>query len=40
MDDLTLTGGVNALQFIGPLDFANATSDVQISNAKIRDTSL
>src|SRR5690606_26196903 len=40
MDGLTLTGGLNALQFIGPSVFADPTTDIQISNAKISDTEL
>jgi hypothetical protein len=35
MDGLTLIGGVNALQFIGPSSFANAASDIQVSNVTI-----
>jgi hypothetical protein len=35
MDGLTLIGGVNALQFIGPSGFANPASDIQISNVVI-----
>ncbi|MFI5409197.1 right-handed parallel beta-helix repeat-containing protein [Kaistia sp. UC242_56] len=39
MDGLTLAGGVNALQFIGPSSFADPASDITVSNATIRDTS-
>ncbi|ODT20571.1 MAG: hypothetical protein ABS35_19430 [Kaistia sp. SCN 65-12] len=35
MDGLTLIGGVNALQFIGPSSFANPASDIQVSNVVI-----
>lgn len=35
MDGLTLIGGVNALQFIGPSGFANPASDIEISNVVI-----
>ena len=39
MDGLTLAGGVNALQFIGPSSFADPASDITVSNVTIRDTS-
>ncbi|BCP51799.1 hypothetical protein K32_04160 [Kaistia sp. 32K] len=39
MDDLTLIGGVNALQFIGPSGFAKPASDIQVSNVVIEGQS-
>ncbi|WP_026303963.1 inverse autotransporter beta-barrel domain-containing protein [Kaistia granuli] len=35
MDGLTLLGGVNALQFIGPSGFADPASDIHVSNVVI-----